>query len=81
MMVIDCESVGTNVVLQVSGPSWFLKMSEASLFDDFVESSPYRKLGELICPLAFPVLPGKITSHVVFTTGIPSVKTTKNRER
>ena len=32
-------------------------------------------------PFDFPVLPGNITSQVLFTTGSPSVKTTKNKNK
>ena len=50
-------------------------------FADFRSSLGTRRFGELMYPFDFPVLPGNITSQVLFTTGSPSVKTTKKQKQ
>ena len=75
-MVIDWASVGTKLDVHASGPSWCFNTPGNSFVEPL--ASIEGIFGELIYPFDFPVLPGKITSHVVFTTGSPSAKTAKD---
>ena len=81
VIVMDWASLGTKLEVHVRGPSWFFKILVIWFLEDLLSLSFGRgMLGELMYPFDFPVLPGKITSQVLFTTGSPSVKTTQKKK-